>query len=208
MPNNRYPKQCYLMLKYLDEKNKHTYAFEVRKLLFSYGYGFIWLSQDIGDINSFIKEFRIRVKDIMQQDWHNSLISSSKANLYSQYKSLLNVESYISLNFPFHLRQAFAKFRCSDHKLNIEVGRHYNILREERICSFCLENSSISVIEDEFHVFFHCKKYDYYRTIYLGHNYICNTERFILFMASKQEFLLLNICKFVHKILEINKNSM
>ena len=157
MPNNRYPKQCYLMLKYLDENNKDTYACEVRKLLFSYGYDFIWLSQGIGDINSFIKEFRIRVKDIMQQDWHNSLISSSESNLYSQYKSLLNVESYISFNFPFHLRQAFAKFRCSDHKLNIEVGRHYNIPREERICSFCLENSSISVIEDEFHVFFQCR---------------------------------------------------
>ena len=102
----------------LDENNKHTYASEVRKLLFSYKYGFFffWLSQDRG---SFIKEFRIRVKDTLQQDWHNSLISSSKADLYSQFKSLLNAESYISFNFPFHLRQAFSKFRCSDHKLNI-----------------------------------------------------------------------------------------
>ena len=44
MPEHRYPNQCYLMLKYQDDKDKHSYATNVRNLLFSYGF---WFCMDI-----------------------------------------------------------------------------------------------------------------------------------------------------------------
>ena len=154
MPEHRYPKQCYLMLKNLDDIDKHRYATNVRNLLFSYGFGFVWISQDVGNIDLFISHVKLRLKDILQQEWHGQLNISSKGQKYLQYKSLLNVECYISYNFSFYLRKAFAKFRCSNHRLNIEFGRHNNIVKEERICTFCYERSSIEVIDDEFHVFF------------------------------------------------------
>ena len=53
----------YSMLNNLDDQNRHTYATEFRNLLLSYGLGNILISQDIGNINMFIWEFKIRLKD-------------------------------------------------------------------------------------------------------------------------------------------------
>ena len=53
---------------------------------------------------------------------------------------------------------------CSNHRLNIELGRHNNIV-EERIFTFCYEQSSNEVINDEFHVIFLCKQFDHYKSI-------------------------------------------
>ena len=50
----RYPKQCYIMLKKLDDCGRHTYATELRNLLFTHGFGFVWISQDIGNTKAFI----------------------------------------------------------------------------------------------------------------------------------------------------------
>ena len=201
MPTHRYPKQCYIMLKNLDDHSRHTYATEVRNLLFSYGFGYIWISQDIGNINMFISEFKIRLKDSLQQDWHNALSNSSKTQYYMQFKSLLNVERYLTIDIPFYLRKAFAKFRCSDHKLNIEVGRHHNAPKEERICTYCLEKFAIVVIEDEFHVFLFCKRYEKFRKIYIGDIKIKTADVFIRFMSCCDRTNIFNICKLVHKIL-------
>jgi hypothetical protein len=53
MQNHKYPKNCYLMLKDLDDVGRHTWAFEVRETLFKFDFGFVWLSQDVGDITMF-----------------------------------------------------------------------------------------------------------------------------------------------------------
>ena len=41
MQNNRYPKNCYKMLKALDEAGRQNRVSKVRILLFSYGFGYI-----------------------------------------------------------------------------------------------------------------------------------------------------------------------
>lgn len=203
MPQHRFPKQCYIMLKRIDDSGKHTYASDVRNLLFRHGFGFVWISQDIGNIKAFISQFKIRLKDILQQDWHNALSTTSKGRFYTQFKSLLNVEYYLQFDLPFYLRSAFAKFRCSNHNLNIEVGRHHNVPREERLCTFCLEKADIEIVEDEIHVFLHCERYKKYRELYIGKRLTKTNVSFIAYMACSNELELLNICKFVHKIMQI-----
>ena len=126
------------MLKQYDGQNRYIYATEVRNLLFCYGFGHIWISQDIGNINMLILEFKIRLKDSLQHDWHNALSNSSKTHYYMHFKSLLNMKHYLTIDIPFNLRKEFAKCRCSDHNLNIEVGIHHDAPREERICTYCL----------------------------------------------------------------------
>ena len=54
----RYPKQCYLMLKSLDEIGRVTWASRIKNLLFQYGYGIVWISQNIGDSNLFLKQLK------------------------------------------------------------------------------------------------------------------------------------------------------
>ena len=56
----------------------------------------------------------------------------------------------------FKHRKALSKLRVSDHKLNIEVGRHTKLSLSERICTFCNV-----VIEDEKHFLLECTVYIY-----------------------------------------------
>ena len=57
------------------------------------------------------------------------------------------MEPYLYLVKKHKYRQAFAKFRCSSHTLEIERGRHTNPKNPvaDRKCLFC------DVIEDEKH---------------------------------------------------------
>jgi hypothetical protein len=46
------------------------------------------------------------------------------------------VESYLSIS-NFEYRKLITKLRISEHNLLIEMGRHLNIPREQRLFSHC-----------------------------------------------------------------------
>ena len=78
---------------------------------------------------------------------------------------MLNPERYLCINIPFYVKKSLAKFRCSNHKFLIETGRHFGIKREQQICQFTYLN--LQCIEDEFHVFFICNKFQQQRQQYI-----------------------------------------
>ena len=82
MQNNRYPKNCYKMLKALDEADRQNWVSKVRFLLFTYGFGYIWIAQDVGDISMFISQFKQRLTDCMTQRWHADISESSRCDTY------------------------------------------------------------------------------------------------------------------------------
>ena len=137
MQDKRYPKSCYKMFKSLDETGRQNWASKVRVLLYTYGFGYVWISQDIEDIGLFITQFKVRLIDCMTQKWHSNIIESTRRDTYREFKPQLNIETYLCIDMPFYLRKAFARFRCSSHKLNIELGRHRGIARADRICLQC-----------------------------------------------------------------------
>ena len=49
MPIHRYPKNCYVMLKRFDDIGRINWVTKVREILFQYGFGYVWLWQDVGD---------------------------------------------------------------------------------------------------------------------------------------------------------------
>ena len=134
MPNYRYPKQCYNMLRSLASGGKINWAARVRSLLFKYGFGFVWEADTVGDASRFIKQFRQRLVDCSVQQWHSLLEESPKALHYKQFKSILEVETYLNIDLHFVYRKVLANFRCSSHSLMIETGRHQNIDRNLRFC--------------------------------------------------------------------------
>ena len=67
---HRYPFQCYRMLKQLDDTGRKTWSSNIKQLLFSFGFGFVWLAQDVGDSAQFITIFKQRVTDIYTQKWN------------------------------------------------------------------------------------------------------------------------------------------
>ena len=50
---------------------------------------------------------------------------------------------------PGYFRPAALRFRCSSHRLDIELGRHTGIPRPDRNCRFC----SSTALGDEYHAF-------------------------------------------------------
>ena len=58
--DNRYPKQCYKMLKSTDEAGRQNWVSRSRNLLFQYGFGYVWIAQELGNENLLINQFKTR----------------------------------------------------------------------------------------------------------------------------------------------------
>ena len=52
-------------------------------------------------------------------------------------------------------KNALGRFRFYSNKLRIELGRHLNIEKENRVCYYCLISKDIVIVENEYHVFFY-----------------------------------------------------
>ena len=168
MENFRYPKQSYLMLKNLDDRNRITWATSIRNLLCRYGFGYVWIAQEVGDIDNFNQIFKKIVKDNSLQEWYSDINETSKAYHYKIFKCIFESENYLSLDIPAKYIHTFSKFRCSSHKLFVETGRHRDIPYHHRICSLCTLNQ----IEDEFHFMCICPLYSDVRERYFPNKYI------------------------------------
>ena len=120
----------------LDQAGRITWVSGVKDILFKYGVGFVRLSQEIGNADLFLQQFMQRLKDSALQQWNIDITQNSKLSSYREYKTMLNVEKYITDLKQWKLRNALARFRTSCHDLNIEVGRYINADRAVRYCKF------------------------------------------------------------------------
>ena len=82
---------------------------------------------------------------------------------YKIFKTSFNRQKYLELIPDFQLRRCITKFRCSDHRLEIELGRHNNIKINEHICKICNAET-----ETEEHFLRFCPTYDVIRFRYFG----------------------------------------
>ena len=84
---------------------------------------------------------------------------------YKLFKKELRAETY--LNLPqFKFRKLIAKFRCSDHQLRIETGRHQKLEISQRTCGMCKSGK----VENEIHFLIECEAYCDLRQTFLGPN--------------------------------------
>ena len=78
----------------------------------------------------------------------------SKLRTYAIFKKDIGFEKYLS-NIKNPTRRAIlTKFRLSNHKLMIEVGRYTNIPKEMCFCHFCP-----NMVGTEAHFLFYCTAY-------------------------------------------------
>ena len=66
------------------------------------------------------------------QKWYNLIATSSRGNLYGQFKMEFKLENYL-LKLSPNERALITKLRCCNLKIPVETGRWVNIPREERI---------------------------------------------------------------------------
>ena len=122
---------------------------------------------------------------------------------------MLNVSKYLCIVIPFSLRKAFARFRCSSYKFSTELGRHRGIDRADRVCLSCFNNNNFLVVEDEYHVFFKCEKFNALRNEYL--NTWCQSgdslQNFHNIISTKNPVLIKKMCIYINELLKLKDNE-
>ena len=78
-----------------------------------------------------------------------------KLRTYGIFKTEIGYENYLSIIKDPKKRTVITKFRLSNHRLMIEVGRHQNIPKEFRFCPFCPNK-----VETEAHFLLECSAYN------------------------------------------------
>ena len=159
---------------------------------------------DYSDKHPFIfKRVFERLSDIFHQTSFEEISSNdSKLRTYAIFKTEKGLEDYLLNVRNLHVRKLISKFRLSNHRLMIEVGRHRGLSVDERVCPFCPRS-----IENEFHFLFDCKMYEAQRTIFL--NPITRQIRGFqnLTQEGKMELLMCNmdqkLCKYIANCLEL-----
>ena len=146
--------QMYRMLRSLFDKSVYCspWLHEVKRILISAGLDCVWETQSFSSKDALCRIVKFSLQKHFVCQWKLDLNSSSKAMLYRNFKLDFGRESYI-LNQPDEIIFSLAKFRCSNHKLQVELGRIFGIPRELRLCKDCNINS----VGDEFHFVFECQ---------------------------------------------------
>lgn len=151
-----------------------------------------------------MKEFQERAKQQYIVQWQYDMLQSSKLTLYR----MLNVDCDVTQEYLHILdlkpyRSGLAKLRCSSHNLQIEKGRHSNLLLADRICELCHKTDNSTILEDEYHFVIHCPSYNDLRVEYLGEVITdASYENFLLLLKNEDETIVKNLASF---ILQANK---
>ena len=83
-----------------------------------------------------------RLKDAFYQKALSSMNNSDgKHRIYSLIKGDFSADKYLYLVRNIKHRVSLSKFRLSNHRLLIEVGRHLKLPELERVCPFCTPSS-------------------------------------------------------------------
>ena len=114
------------------------------------------LADKIGNHTKFKNATKAAMENGYREYWKNSLNDPNLSRLlfYKRIKREFKMEGYLDA-VGFDQRRVIAKFRCSDHSLEIEKGRHNGTERTNRVCNICKNGQ----IEDEEHFLLKCNIY-------------------------------------------------
>ena len=105
------------------------------------------------------KKFFERLSDSFHQNAFAEIkTEKSKLRVYATFKEHIGFEKYLSTVKNPKKRAIISRFRLSNHKFMIEIGRHKHIRKEFQFCPFCPYS-----VETEFHFLFHCPLYRHVR---------------------------------------------
>ncbi len=159
------------------------------------GVGFVFQEQSThGDkwLQELVKQ---NIRDQYEQTWNSEVNNSSKCISYRLYKTCFQMEKYFNI-LPYPKYIQLCKFRTSNHKLPIEVGRYRAIPRAERYCTNC----NLRTLGDEFHCLFICPALHDIRNRYIHDIYKArpNVIKFGNLFSCENQLTLLNLTKFIY----------
>ena len=175
MQPHRFPRQAYDMLEKLNDNGVRTWATDIKELLCTNGFGYVWLFKQVGNLNSFCKEVRYRLRTNFVQNLGSKLEISTHFQCYNSFKTLFNPQRYLSdKSFSRKLRNVLIKFRLGVSQIH---GHRYkfSLDLEKHICPMCNIYT-----EDEFHVLFVCNVYNNLRLKLLPNYFSLNKDKYAL----------------------------
>ena len=99
-------------------------------------------------LTKFVSILKMRVRDQYINEWNQKVSLSTSLQLYKEIKSTIDICSYLNKLTNINYRKAISKIRLSSHNLNIEIGRHRQI-----------ERNDPNELEDEYHFILICPQY-------------------------------------------------
>jgi len=154
------------------------------------------------DASSFENECKKKLMQKFTYEWNCKLKSDGRLKFYDQIKHIYGKEKYLDDVNDYKTRKIITKFRCSDHKLEIEIGRHNSTPPDERICKLCHDG-----IENEMHFLCKCPAYADLR------KRIFNQEKVDIKLAEKiiacqQKTLSLKLGNYLQKAFKIRESIL
>ena len=112
---------------------------------------------------------------------------------------MLAFENYLNVIVGSHFKSALARFRCSSHSLEIELGRRHRELVEDRLCKTCQKVGSYAV-EDEYHFLLSCPAYSSLRIKYLPSVYTAypSEQNFTMLMQTTNVRVINELARYVY----------
>jgi hypothetical protein len=153
--------------------------------------------------NQFVTVCKAKLKVKIVEQWKtymSNIGNGSKLRFYKTFKDTFGRESYLDNISDFQLRKVITKFRCSDHSLEIEKGRHRKLNVEERICKLCLTD-----VETELHFLQSCPVYGSIRLQIFGDNTVQNWNDILKCEDRKSTH---NLANFLVKAFKLRENLL
>ena len=194
-----------IMLLNLQRQNYTTWACKVRNVLYEFGFGVVWEMQGVGNVNLFIKEFKLRLIDCFKQDWHAALGSHDFHNVYSNFNQSLVVSEYLRTLNNISVRREFTRFRTGMSALKCQYLQYRSFARDRDInCLFC------NTPETEVYFLLVCPKYTALRDERIPPKYHRQPSMFkySLLLASTNAPTIEKLSTFVFKALNTRKLSL
>ena len=135
-----------------NENVRFKWINDIKNTLDDSGFSYLWNSQISPGTQAIKSVIKQRLVDQFYQKLVSEMEQSSRGRFYLTFKIDFNLEKYQTV-LKKQDRNIFCRFRCSNLKLPVEIGRWRNIPYENRQCPLCDSRE----VGDEFHYFFICK---------------------------------------------------
>ena len=198
---NKISTLLYKWIKKLHNQNifKSEWLNHIKTSLDNAGFSYLFNERNLANKNQFKNLIKLRLKDIYDQKWVESVSNNSICLNYRAMNTQKKLKEYL-LNLPSQYKFALCKFKCASHKLPIVAGRYAGLAIDERICTLCDTNE----IGDEYHYLYQCSYFNVDRSKYLKRYYYINPNMHktlqLFNVTDKKEIL--NLAKFTYQIIE------
>ena len=190
-----------------DGPNSSEWVATVKFLLKFLGIENYFTNPTIVDTKKFTALCLTKFKQIFIDQWkmaisreRSSAGATNKLRFYSRFKTVFEFEPYLDYVNNFHVRKTIAKFRCSDHKLKIESGRHQNLEVNERICDICKTD-----VETEMHFLAICSIYEPLRNRYFEN---MQENDFLNLLKCRDKSIAFKIGNYITKASKIREDAL